>query len=130
MNILIVDDTKYQLSLYRMYLEKQGHTITEASDGEAALELNWTLFDVVVMDLLMPKMNGDEVARKSIEKWGHRVPPILIFTALDNNVIQQLTLRLPPGVKVFQKGGTKDEVLAMIDEAVNATATAIAYSGS
>ena len=64
--ILVVDDEPPILEFVQRVLEPAGYDITTAASGERALELATTdgPFDAVVTDLLMPGMNGDEVARR------------------------------------------------------------------
>ncbi len=64
--ILVVDDEPPILEFVQRVLEPAGYDITTAASGKRALELATTdgPFDAVVTDLLMPGMNGDEVARR------------------------------------------------------------------
>ncbi len=58
-NILVVDDEKNIREMIKEYAEFLGHSVTEASDGMAALELcREHDFDIIIMDLMMPKMDG------------------------------------------------------------------------
>lgn len=60
-NILIVDDDASLLRTVRMVLERQGHSVAEASDGKSALrQFQETPFDLVVSDIYMPEMDGVE----------------------------------------------------------------------
>lgn len=63
-NILIVDDQQHVRFLVKRVLEARQHTVTEASDGLEALQLldkmHPTLFDLILLDLLMPKLDGYE----------------------------------------------------------------------
>lgn len=62
--ILIVDDDPSILGMIRTRLEKQGYQVSTASDGEAAVEAALEQRpDVVILDVMMPKMSGWEVAR-------------------------------------------------------------------
>lgn len=57
--ILIVDDEKIVRDLLRTVLEHDGHTVAEAVDGLQALEVHEaSAYDVVMVDLIMPKKNG------------------------------------------------------------------------
>jgi len=59
MNLLIVDDHPTNLKLLRAQLESEGHTVFEARDGVDALALlNRQRVDVVISDILMPRMDG------------------------------------------------------------------------
>src|ERR1700684_1064561 len=81
--VLVVDDEEQNRSLLRDYLEAHGYTVTEAESGIAALEIiALNPPDVVLLDLMMPKMDGFEVCRrlKSDLKTAHI--PVLMVTAL------------------------------------------------
>src|SRR6266850_6431775 len=63
--ILIIDDIEDSREMYAFYLEHSGWHVEVASDGEMGLQLALTApFDVIVMDLAMPKMDGVEVTRR------------------------------------------------------------------
>ena len=61
-SILIVDDEPKVLRITRLSLEKAGYEVTTAGDGEEALEkLRAAPFDVLVTDVNMPRMSGEEL---------------------------------------------------------------------
>ncbi|HCM87588.1 response regulator transcription factor [Enterococcus sp.] len=64
MRILLGEDEDKMRELLRKFFEKEGYEVVEASDGEAALEKFYDeKFDPVILDWMMPKMNGLEVAQ-------------------------------------------------------------------
>ncbi len=64
-NILVVDDEAPIRELVRAYLEREGHTIIEAADGQAALSTHASHHvDVIVLDLMIPGIDGIEVCRR------------------------------------------------------------------
>lgn len=63
--ILLVDDEPPIRELLRAYLAREGHTIIEASDGHDALKAHEThQLDVIVLDLMIPGIDGIEVCRR------------------------------------------------------------------
>jgi len=79
--ILVIDDEPDLLSLARARLELAGYDVVTASDGEEGLEKARTSTpDLILLDLMLPKMNGFEVceALKIDEKYKHI--PIIILT--------------------------------------------------
>jgi len=63
--ILIVEDEKPLRDLVRAYLEKEQYLVLEAADGKSALEIHATeKIDVVVLDLMIPHIDGIEVCRR------------------------------------------------------------------
>ncbi|MDF2891046.1 MAG: two component transcriptional regulator [Clostridia bacterium] len=63
--ILVVDDEKNILDVVKAYLEKEGFKIITAMDGDAALNiLSKETIHLVILDLMLPKLTGEEVCRK------------------------------------------------------------------
>ena len=81
MKLLLIEDEPSVISLIQRSLSASGHEITVAMDGQSGLQmaLNHT-FDVIILDLMIPVMNGMEVCRKL--KSEQSVIPILMLTAL------------------------------------------------
>jgi DNA-binding response OmpR family regulator len=80
--ILIVDDDPETLRLVGIMLERQGYKINAAQDGFAALEkASNDPPDLILLDVMMPKMSGFEVARKLRADPETELIPIIMFTA-------------------------------------------------
>jgi len=81
--ILIVDDTPHNLRLLDGILTTAGYAVTTASSGQAALDsLETQLPDLVLLDIMMPQMDGLETCRRMREKWGEALGPIVFVTAM------------------------------------------------
>ena len=82
MKILLVDDHPVNRKVARLFLEPFGFIITEAVDGQEALDLDMSRYDLVLMDLNMPRLGGLEATRifRSQEPEGQHVP-IVALTA-------------------------------------------------
>jgi heavy metal response regulator len=83
MRILVVEDERKVASFLRQGLQEEGHAVEVASDGAVALDLllEGPAYDVVVLDLMLPKHDGFEVL-KTLRR--RRVDtPVLILTARD-----------------------------------------------
>ena len=91
--ILLVDDEPSILQLGRMYLERGGYRIQEARDGETALEAI-KRFDpaLVVLDVMLPKLDGFEVCRRIRAE--NNSAAILMLTARDEDIDKILGLEL------------------------------------
>src|SRR5262249_35930436 len=77
--ILIVDDDPHLRELASVFLRREGFDIYEASDGVEALSiLDRTRVELVILDIMMPKMDGWELGRQ-LRTWYER--PILMLTA-------------------------------------------------
>ncbi|MGL6075611.1 MAG: response regulator [Fimbriiglobus sp.] len=82
--ILIVDDTRQNAELLEAHLDGQGFETHLASHGEEALALAETLNpDVVLLDVMMPKLSGFEVCRRLRANPATKNIGILMVTALD-----------------------------------------------
>jgi len=82
MRILLVEDDGKLARLLRKGLEEERHAVTLAGDGPQGLELGRTHeFDVVVLDVMLPRLSGFDVARR-LRQQGVRTP-ILLLTARD-----------------------------------------------
>ena len=80
-NILIVDDEPDIRAILRYNLEKEGFSITEAVDGNDALDKLSKDLDLAILDIMMPGKDGYDVCRK-IREQGNTLP-IVFLTAMD-----------------------------------------------
>lgn len=80
--ILIVDDTRDILDLLRKRFRADGYDTDEASDGEEALrKVEEYGPDLLILDIMMPKIDGIEVCRRLRQDQRHRHLPVLLLTA-------------------------------------------------
>ena len=90
--ILVVDDDAHIRDVVRFALEKAGHRVSEAADGKAALaEFARSAADLVVLDILMPEVDGLEVCR---ELRRSSAVPILFLSSRDEELDRVLGLEL------------------------------------
>src|SRR5664280_1804271 len=81
--ILIVDDQSQNIELLEAYLVPQGYEIVKAVNGEEALgKLSGNQIDLILLDVMMPGMDGFEVTRRVRQDNTHRLLPIILVTAL------------------------------------------------
>lgn len=82
--ILVVDDELLNRTLLAVSLEDAGYSVEAADDGRSALELLRTQpFDVVLLDLLMPAMDGYQVLEHMKADAALRHLPVIVISALD-----------------------------------------------
>src|SRR3981081_3527994 len=82
--VLVADDEKNILQLARMYLQAEGFTVETASNGREALEkVRQAKPDLLVLDLMMPEVDGWEVCRRLRQD---RDLPIIMLTARGDDV--------------------------------------------
>ena len=80
--ILVVEDEWKIRKLIKDYLVREGYSVDEAGDGEEGLELFFqTTYDIVILDIMMPKIDGWSVCRKIREE--SQVPIIMLTARAD-----------------------------------------------
>lgn len=78
-NILIVDDDKDIRNMIKIYLKNENYNVYTAENGEEAIEItDNNNIDLIILDIMMPQMNGTETCMKIREK--HKMP-IIFLTA-------------------------------------------------
>ena len=132
-NILVVDDEARIRSIIKKYAEFEGHTITEAGDGMEAIRLcRSTQFDIIIMDIMMPELDGFSACRE-IRKITQ--VPIIILSArgeeydkingfsigVDDYVVKpfspkELMLRIDAVMKRTKRSFTEEKVQNQIVE--------------
>lgn len=82
MNLLLVEDEERVADFIQRGLSAEGWTVTVAHDGETALELTaGEAFDVLVLDLMLPGISGQDVCRQLRARYDRT--PVLMLSALD-----------------------------------------------
>ena len=82
--ILIVDDSVTMMEGHKRILEKQGHTVYSAENGEEGVEKSLEIMpDLILMDVVMPKMNGFQATRKITKNETTKHIPVVIVTSKD-----------------------------------------------
>jgi DNA-binding response OmpR family regulator len=93
MRILVIEDHRDILANIVSFLELKGYQVDSASDGLGGLHLALTLpFDLIVLDLMLPGMDGVQVCRRLREE-AHISTPIIMLTARDTLDDRLLGLR-------------------------------------
>lgn len=108
---LVVEDDEEIQRLLRTMLRRHCSDVESATDGERAIEmLRSGSYDVVVLDLMLPKMNGFQVAHvvESLER-----PPKLIVLS---GIARYFRDRFPAGTTVLQKPFEIDQLDAAMRE--------------
>ena len=104
--ILVVDDEKNIVDIIKYNLKKEGYQVMTAGDGEEALRLNEEFKpDMILLDIMMPKLDGYAVCRKVREKYD---TPIIMLTARAEEVDKVLGLELGADDYVTKPFGTRE----------------------
>ena len=99
--ILLVDDEASVRKVLTFPLERDGYTVVQAADGEEALErFGGQPVDLVVLDIMLPKLDGLEVCRRLR---AHSTVPIIMLTARDDELDK--VLGLVPLLPLLRRSG-------------------------
>ncbi len=111
--ILVVDDSPDNVFLIKTILEEENYIVSTAENGPSALaKIGNSPFDLVLLDLMMPGMDGYEVTKNIRKNSELKFMPILLITAHDSpNVAQGLDLGADDFIR---KPVTVDELLARV----------------
>lgn len=90
-HILIIDDDTELTSLLKDILSFEGFEVSEANDGIAGLETMSDNIDLVLMDVMMPRLNGMDTLKKLRESWE---TPVLMLTAKGEEIDRVIGLEL------------------------------------
>ncbi|MEN9866618.1 MAG: hypothetical protein RL748_2208, partial [Pseudomonadota bacterium] len=85
--VLIVDDTPANIGVLLRMLEQEGYQVLAATSGETALKIVAnTVVDLIVLDIMMPGMDGLETCRRLKTMPTSRVTPVIFISALSDTV--------------------------------------------
>ncbi len=112
--ILLIDDEKQIIDIEQQILERLGYKVTTKTDSQEALEEFAALperYDLVITDMTMPKMTGDQLARKLMEiKPGI---PVILCTGFNESITEEKALAM--GIdKFIMKPIVKDQLAGTI----------------
>ncbi|MFL6276944.1 MAG: response regulator [Blastocatellia bacterium] len=117
--VLIVEDDDDALALVEAILEDSGYEVETARDGRAALEIiSQNRPDAIILDLMLPEMDGFEVVHRLHVNAEWRDTPIILLTARDLSHEERRALDTGT-TRIIQKGNfTRDELLAELHQAI------------
>ena len=112
--ILVVDDDRLNVRILSNILKSEGYTLADADSGERALEVYESFHpDLVLLDVMMPGMNGFETCRTLRQRHGSETAPVIFITAKSesDDVVEGLNAG---GVDYLPKPFRAKEALARI----------------
>ncbi|HAS8133922.1 TPA: response regulator, partial [Vibrio vulnificus] len=86
-----IDDDTELTSLLTEVLSYEGFNVTEANDGEQGLQALSAEIDLILLDVMMPKLNGIDTLKKLREQWD---TPVLMLTAKGEEIDRVIGLEL------------------------------------
>jgi DNA-binding response OmpR family regulator len=119
-SILLVDDERDLVFYTKLFLEEKGYEVTEAYDGQQALEVLETFRpDLVLLDVTMPRLSGWDVLKRMQEDPEKVDIPVLMLTARSEDADKARGWEL--GVTWYQTKPFELDELAMVIERILAT---------
>ena len=120
--ILIVDDDPFILDMYVIKFKEQGFQIDTATDGKMALEkIQTDNPDIVLLDVVMPKMDGFDVIKKIQENKIPRTFKILFLTNFGQKEDVERGMQLGADGYIIKAHFTPSEVVAKVKEVLKIT---------
>jgi CheY-like chemotaxis protein len=126
MRILLVDDEPDFVAVIKLTLEMKGYQVLAAYDGEEALAMiTKEMPDLIILDVLMPKISGDDVAAALKNSPATYSIPIIFLTNVPLeflttvNIKNRFFQRDSHGSIYLRKSCSEDELLAAIGQALN-----------
>ena len=115
-NILIVEDDKTLSEAYRLILAKEKHTVKTASNGKEALkQLKDFQPEIILLDLLMPEMDGIEFLKEyDLEKHGNKVKVVILSNVGDDKKVKE-ALQLGASRYIVKAHATPDELARLVN---------------
>ena len=115
--ILVVDDEFYTAEILTFVLESEGYRVLGAFNGRDGLEkLKHAAVDLIILDVMMPIMNGAEMASALRANEALSRVPVLITTALSESVVTGMFERFDGFLrKPFLVGAVLEHVRKMLD---------------
>ena len=114
-NVLVVDDHETNRDILSRYLQRRGHQVSTASGGRQALNvLGARPFDLVLLDIVMPDMNGYQVLQQLKADPALSQVPVIFISALDDTLGKVQAFKAG-GVDYVTKPFQAEEVIARVE---------------
>lgn len=114
--VLVVEDDPDGLEIVRKTLEKAGHQVLPASNGwEGLLALDAQSVDVIVLDLMMPGMNGNAFLRIIRNDQRRKAMPVIVLSALATGDLLKATIALGVHAWFTKSEYTANDLLEAVD---------------
>jgi|SRR6185437_11076145 len=123
-NILIVDDAIDAAEALARFLEKNGHSVHVVPDGkDALLAVLGEKTDFVILDLLMPEMDGPSFLEVTRSYLRLQTLPVVVLTALSSGPLLDRARNAKVNAILIKSQATYDEILSTVNSSLNDTAT-------
>lgn len=115
--ILIVEDDLDLVDMYKEKMKNAGFRVLSATDGRKALQRTKEIPDLILLDILMPKLNGFEVLKKIKKEPATKNIPVIVLTNVGSESVnsdEKLAMSLGASAYVVKSLNTPEEVLSKI----------------
>ena len=120
MKIAIIEDEVAIRRMYALKLKFSGYEVCEAGDGEEGLKLvEKEKPDIILLDLMMPEMTGEEMLRKlRATKWGEKIP-VIILTNISKDEAPRTLWHLGISDFIVKANSTPQKVLEHVQRVLD-----------
>ncbi len=126
--ILLVDDEPHVLKVLKHFLDKNGYAVTMVNNGLQALdEIASSQPDVVITDVQMPKMTGQELCEKVIEQYPGNGPHMIVMTSRTDQGLREW-VKDKPNLEFLEKPLSPRMLVSRLREYFESTELAEAVS--
>lgn len=117
-HVLIVEDDPDLSDAFKIILTKEGYRVTNTYNGQEALEkLKLIEPDMILLDLLMPIMGGEEFLKR-FKQAGHKLP-VVVFTNLDAQHDIEEVQKLGASRYILKSWASPDELVKVVKETLS-----------
>lgn len=115
--VAIIEDDQAIAQMYRLKFETEGYEVETAGNGKLGLELAKTMKpDIILLDLMMPEMNGDEMlAKLRAEPWGKSIK-VVILTNMGEQEVPADVHKLGVSAVILKADMTPRQVAELIKQ--------------
>ena len=114
--VMIVDDEPHVIHVIKQYLERRGLDVVSAANGKQALELfEKSRPDIIITDIQMPVMTGQELCEKLIRRYAQQLPHIFVMTSRTDKELRTWA-ELFPNIQFLEKPLSLRRLNLKIDE--------------
>lgn len=114
--VLVVEDDPDSLEIVTVLLQKGGHTVVPAANGwEGLLALDAHHIDVIVLDLMMPGMNGSAFLRIVRNDQRRKLLPVVVLTALNSGDTLKTVMELGVQEWLLKADYTGSQLIEAVD---------------
>ena len=115
--LLVVDDDEILLDMYKERLQMSGYDVTAVTNGSAALkQVEKLMPDVILLDIMMPKISGFDVLKKLKDNDKTKNIPVIILTALSQENNRKQGMQMGASDFIIKAETMPKDVVAKIEK--------------